>query len=106
MRREILGVVLSTALMACGSVAAPPASAAHVSVGVGVNFGPPAPIYEAVPAPRPGWVWVNGYWKWNGHRYVWRSGYWVRARPGYRYYPGSWVHEGPVWRFHVGYWGR
>lgn len=106
MRRKILLALFVAAGITAGIAAAPPVSAAHVDVGIGVTFGPPAPLYEVVPPPRPGWVWVPGYWVWNGHRYVWRHGYWVRARPGWRYYPGYWAQEGPVWRFHVGYWGR
>lgn len=104
MRRPLLSLVLLGGLAAAG--AAPLAQAAHVSIGVGVRFGPPAPVVEVAPAPVPGRVWIAGYWDWNGYRYVWRPGYWVAARPGYRYYPARWVREGPVWRFHVGYWGR
>jgi len=104
MRRPLLSALLLCGL--AGIAAVPMASAAHVNVGIGVRIGPPAPAYEAVPAPRRGWVWTPGYWRWNGYRYVRARGYWVRARPGYRYYPGRWAQEGPVWRFHVGYWGR
>ena len=104
MRRPLPSLVLLCGLAAAG--AAPLAQAAHVRIGIGVRFGPPARVVEVAPAPVPGRVWIAGYWNWNGYRYVWRPGYWVAARPGYRYYPARWVHEGPTWRFHVGYWGR
>ena len=39
----------------------------------------PAPIQEAAPARRPGWVWVGGHWQWNGRRYVWIRGHWRMA---------------------------
>lgn len=31
----------------------------------------------------PGWVWVRGYWHWDGVRHVWMRGRWERAQPGY-----------------------
>jgi hypothetical protein len=36
----------------------------------------PAPVREARPAPRAGWIWVDGHWRWNGRRYVWIRGHW------------------------------
>jgi hypothetical protein len=36
----------------------------------------PAPVYEATPGPRPGWVWIAGHWQWNGRRQVWIRGHW------------------------------
>ncbi len=30
----------------------------------------PAPVYEVVPAPRPGYVWIRGHWE---------GGFWVRG---------------------------
>lgn len=63
-------VISAPALMAVG--AGTPAAAQEASLSI--NLGGPA--YEVVPAPRPGYAWQAGYWRWDhGHRY-WEHGYW------------------------------
>ena len=55
-----------------------------------VRIAPPVPMREHPgPAPRPGWVWIEGHHQWDGHHYVWVHGYWVRP-----------PHEGAVWVAH------
>jgi len=71
--------------------------AAKAQVQFGITIAPPAPYYEVVPAPRPGWGWAPGYWAWGGNAYVWHRGYWQPNRPGFR-----WV--GPAWRHREGRW--
>ena len=45
-----------------------PAGAAVVFVRV----VPPRPVVErVVRAPGPGYVWVGGYYRWDGHTYIW-----------------------------------
>ena len=75
-------------------------------VVVDVRVAPPPPRYVRVPPPRAGYVWVPGYWRWEGRRHIWVEGYWVRARPGYRYVPAAWVQRGPYWHFVPGHWVR
>ena len=49
----------------------------------------PAASPKARPDPTPeaplgsNWVWVRGYWHWDGVRYVWVRGRWEPARPSY-----------------------
>ena len=44
---------------------------------------------KARPDPTPeaplgsNWVWVRGYWHWDGVRHVWVRGRWEPARPSY-----------------------
>jgi hypothetical protein len=74
---------------------------------VTVPAAPPPPADSSIAAVSPGadYVYVSGYYDWNGRRYVWVPGAWVRAsRPastwvpahwepttgGYRWAPGSW----------------
>jgi hypothetical protein len=76
------------------------------SVAVDITVAPPAPRVVAVPAPRRGYVWVPGHWRWNGHRHVWVDGHWVRERVGYHWVPAQWVQVGPRWHFVPGYWER
>lgn len=42
---------------------------------------PPAPHYERMPAPRHGWAWHPGYWRWMHGAYVWAPGVWVPVVP-------------------------
>src|SRR5258708_7327429 len=58
-----------------------------------VRVVPPAPVRVGVVGrpPHPGYVWTEGYQRWNGTRYVWVSGRWLRPP-----LPGAvWV--APVW---------
>ena len=100
MKKLIVGSLVVAAL---GAVAFPAAARTHVDFVV--NVAPPPVYREVVPLPRPGFVWVPGYWDWRGHRHHWVRGYWVRERPGYYYAPARWVAYGdryyftrPAWR--------
>jgi hypothetical protein len=75
--------------------------------GVFVNFGPPRPLYYGYTgyAPGPGYVWVDGYWAWDGYQYVWIDGYWAQAPyANALWVPGFWAprHSGYIW--FGGYW--
>lgn len=100
-------VLAALVLAATGAVYAPAASA-RTSVSVQIGVAPPPPRYEVVPPPRPGYVWIQGYWNWDpyAHRHVWIPGRWTGMRPGYVYHPARWEHYGNQWRFHDGRWGR
>jgi hypothetical protein len=39
---------------------------------------------EAPPGapPKPGRIWVRGYWHWDGVSYVWQRGHWEQALAG------------------------
>ncbi|MCU1328191.1 MAG: hypothetical protein JWN34_3561 [Bryobacterales bacterium] len=100
-------LLLGSLTMAC----AQPRYGGYVGGGYyGGNYGgyyapppPPPRVYARVPAPGPGFFWVDGYWNFLNSRYVWVDGYW--GRPPYR---GSyWV--APRYygrRYYPGYWGR
>ena len=65
-----------------------------------VSEAPPAPRVEVAPAaPGPEYVWVGGYWSWQG-RWVWVPGHWA-TRPGPRstWVAGHWAprRRGYVW---------
>lgn len=99
-RPAIAGLLLAAAL-----------SSAHagpdIQWGVTISSGMPPPVrYEPMPPPRGGYVWVEGYWNWNGGAYVWVPGHWLRARTGYVYAQPRWQ-EGPRgWELHRGRWQR
>src|SRR5262245_14116895 len=70
-----------------------------------VDTRPPAPRARYV-APRPGYVYVDGYWYWTGARYDWVEGYYVAERPGYYYVQGTWSHNHGRHHWKPGYWAR
>jgi hypothetical protein len=88
MKKLILGSFVAAALAGASAPAL-----ARTSVDFHVGFAPPVAPYELVPAPRPGFVWIPGYWDWRVHRHHWVRGHWVRSRPGYYYEPVRWVHR-------------
>lgn len=101
--------VLVSALFAAGMIGAaaiPLSSLAEVDVVL--NFGPPAVQYEAVPAPRNGYVWSNGYWQWDGSSstHVWAPGTWQASRSGYVYSQPRWVENNGRWNYQPSRWDR
>ncbi|MFC6313944.1 hypothetical protein [Paraburkholderia dipogonis] len=56
------------------------------------------------PAPRAGYAWDPGHWRWVQGRYVWVGGHWQAVRVGHRWVPGHWVARGPNWRWVEGHW--
>lgn len=72
-----------------------------------VEIAPPAPVYEAVPAPRSGYVWANGHYEWRGGEYRWVPGHWIAERPGYEFREHRWVQRGNgQWYMVGGNWER
>lgn len=84
------------ALIAIGAAGAPLTSMAYSNVSVVIS-APPAPLYEAVPAPRHGYVWAPGHWEWNGRRHIWAPGVWIVERPGYVYNAPTWYRGDRGW---------
>jgi hypothetical protein len=65
---------------------------------------PPPRVVVRPPAPQPGYMWVDGYWSWNGAQYVWVDGYWTAPRAGYVYVQPRWVQQGRGWVWQQGGW--
>jgi hypothetical protein len=86
---------------------APPSACASPHGRIYVAVAPPPPIVEAaIVAPGPGYVWIPGYYIWNGVAYVWTPGYWARPpHRGARWVPPRWVHDPKLgWFFIEGHW--
>jgi hypothetical protein len=67
----------------------------------------PAPLAEVVtPCPGDGYVWISGYWNWNGYQYFWCPGLWSIVPYGYGYIAPywGWYHGHRV--FYRGHWER
>ena len=102
MKKVLVSMLIAAATI--GAAATPLTSVAAVDIQL--NFGPPPPRHEFVPAPRRGWVWTPGFWQWRGNQHVWRKGVWVRERPGHAYHPHRWVERDGRWHFERGRWDR
>lgn len=94
MKTKLIGATL---LLAVGTLFG-------AEIGIGIQIGPPPPprVLRVRPASPGGeYVWVDGYWYADGHRWRWHDGYWTRPPYG----GARWVlprHEGG--RFYEGYW--
>ena len=100
MRKQISVLSLAAVLLS-GSVCTAQAAAA---IGVQIGVAPPAPVIESPPRFRHGYIWVSGYWSWNGQAYQWIPGHYERERHGYRYVAPSWQWSGSGWVLQPGYW--
>jgi WXXGXW repeat (2 copies) len=90
----------------------PATSSAQISIGIGISINvhvaPPAlPVYVQPPCPVVNYLWVPGYWAWNGDfGYYWVPGVWVAPpQPGLLWTPGYWGWGGGMYGWHAGYWG-
>src|SRR5688572_15014145 len=101
-RKAIVSALVAAGMAAAAAMPLPTLAQASVEL----NFGPPPPRYEVVPAPRHGYVWAPGYWHWDGRRHVWRSGHYVAERPGYVYHAPRWVERNGRWYYAESRWDR
>jgi len=79
---------------------------ASAEVGIYFNMAPPPARYEAVPAPRRGYVWAPGYWNANDNRHVWKTGHWERERKGYHFTQSTWTQRDNRWQLERGRWNK
>ena len=80
---------------------------AQVAVSITAGVAPPLlPIYAQPPIPGPGYLWIPGYWAWNGDEYYWVPGYWgTPPSVGLYWTPPYWAWVDGVYDFYPGYWG-
>jgi hypothetical protein len=81
----------------------------QVQAGIVAPHQPPAKIEEIPPAQRPQgdqFVWVPGYWAWDGDRdsYIWVSACWRAAPPNMYWVPGYWAQVPEGWEWVAGFW--
>lgn len=98
-------LVCAAAAIALSAMAFMPMQAsAQVGVSITVGNAPPPMRYEEIPPPRYGYVWVPGYWDWDGWQYVWHEGYWLPERAGYFYEAPYWYQGSGGWYLKRGDW--
>lgn len=68
----------------------------------------PPPLKPDVrpPSPGPGFVWIEGYWRWAAGEYHWVPGQWARAEAGRTWIPGHWQQRGRRWVWIPGRWTK
>ncbi len=83
-----------------------PSACASTAGAVYIRSGPPRPMYEArVIAPGPAYVWVPGYYRWDGYGYRWTPGYWALPPRGRALWvPGRWERGHRGWYYVEGRW--
>jgi hypothetical protein len=101
LNNALRGTMLCLAL-GLGAASLPAFAASRVVIRV----APPAMQVEEVPAPRAGYVWAPGYWRWQNRQHVWAKGHWERERRGQRYESPRWEQKGDRYQFAPGRWQR
>ena len=68
---------------------------------------PPAAQAEvAQPSPGPEFVWIEGFWHWDGRSYGWHAGVWQRPpQTGYVWVAPQYEHVDRGYRYTQGRWG-
>jgi hypothetical protein len=97
-------LVFGLCVASLGAVSVPMTATADVAVYF--NTAPPQVRYEAVPAPRSGYVWSSGYWNAKGNRHVWQAGHWEHQRPGYYWTQSTWTQQEKRWQLERGRWNK
>jgi hypothetical protein len=97
-------LTFAAALALGASALMPLPSIAQTGLQVYIGSAPPAPRYEAIPAPRSGYVWAPGYWNLQNDRHVWMEGRWEPVRSGYQYQRAEWERQNDGWRLNRGGW--
>ena len=70
-----------------------------------VSSMPPEPLYEQMTgSPGVGFVWIDGYWHWNGYEWVWVGGRWEHEQVGYVYVQPYYDYSGGTYVYTPGYW--
>lgn len=71
-----------------------------------VHAGPPSPRYERpYGSPGRGYIWQQGYYRWDGRGYYWVPGRYEIAPRGYsRWEPARWQRDRGGWFFVEGRW--
>lgn len=84
----------------------PPARGVERAYGVPPHVEPPPPFREPRPhQPSPAYVWLPGYWDWDGARYFWQPGRWVVAPQDQVWEPHRWIHNSKRgWMLIEGFW--
>jgi hypothetical protein len=101
MRKSLVAVLCAASL---GAIAVPMTASADVAIYF--HTAPPPARYEAIPAPRKGYVWSSGYWNASGNHHVWKAGHWEKQRKGYHWASPTWTQHDNRWQLEQGRWNK
>jgi WXXGXW repeat (2 copies) len=105
LQRTILGAFLigGTALGALAQIPIPPLPGLDVRI---TTRRPPAlRVERRLPSPGAGYVYVNGFWNWDGGRWGWVPGRWDRPAVADGYWiPARYVRSGRSTIYEPGHW--
>jgi len=98
--RNLLATAAVVAVGACVPLAPPGV------LFISAQFGPPPPRVEVIGyAPGPEFVWVRGFWTWDGATYLWVPGRWDRRPyPQAVWVPDRWRRHSQGWYREPGHW--
>jgi YXWGXW repeat-containing protein len=103
-KRNVAALALVAAIAGCYGRAYGTAGVVAPSAEVTIESAPPPMRHEVVVAsPGPGFVWVAGYWDWDGATYLWVPGSWVTVDAGYTWVRPRYVRRGGGWVYVRGY---
>jgi hypothetical protein len=103
----VVAAIALISTQAGANAVASPVLMLTVPVAAQVHWiAPPPPRIVVTPAPRAGWVWSPGYWRWTGREYFWVAGRWLPERRGYGYVPAHWERALGGWIFVPARWLR
>ena len=106
--KSALPLVVAAALAVPAGAQIPIPPLPHVEIHIAHSHPPHARVEYRSEMPGPGYVWVKGFWDWDGGQWVWLPGRWERPASagvvwvephyfrdgeGYRYEPGHWSNQ-------------
>lgn len=97
--------LVMAAVAALGLASVPAMAAVEYNV-IEVDSAPPPMQTEVIPPAREGYVWIPGYWNYQGGQYNWVAGHYETARAGYVYVAPRYEQANGHWRMYAGGWGR
>jgi len=102
---KIRASILVASVMAglCACVVQSPARGRAL---VDIEVRPPPDRVVVVPAPRRGYIYAPGYWRWDGRQHVWVDGRFLRERRGEHWVPAHWEERHNRYHFEEGHWER
>ena len=73
---------------------------------IAIRIGPPPRMHEdRGQRPERGYVWINGYQRYEGDHYVWTPGRWERPpQQNQRWVAHRWARHGDHYEMQEGHW--
>lgn len=104
----LFAATLALGLSAC-TIVPPRVMIGGPPVAVVAPMAPPPPRIEVIPAPPArDYVWLPGYWHWEGREHRWIDGRWEPHREQEHWVPHRWERDErsdrDQWRQTGGYW--